>query len=185
MDRRGNWGLEHMELKELSEQMEDAFVAAAREYRRDDPESYKTFFKVHFGKSEDWDKQGYENLLRNCARDRQDWRPRAGKTSVTRYALMNGPDTVLGWGVLRFPLSEDLERSGGNLLFAVPPSLRGQGFGTLTLNRLLFEAVRAGLARALVSCPAAQAAVRRCIEKNRGELDLDDGFVARYWIRFR
>ncbi|MGE3682727.1 MAG: hypothetical protein AB7G93_13460 [Bdellovibrionales bacterium] len=61
-----------------------------------------------------------------------------------------------------------------------------------TLNRMLFEAVRAGLARILITCFEEDQVTRRAIEVNRGELDdvissLSEPSrnLCRYWIRFR
>jgi predicted acetyltransferase len=59
---------------------------------------------------------------------------------------------------------------------------------------MLFEAVRAGLRRALVTCPAEDPIARKVIEMNRGEwLDVVPSIdpssagvqMARYWINFR
>jgi predicted acetyltransferase len=88
-------------------------------------------------------------------------------------------------------LDENSELDGGNLEVAVPPSCRREGNGAYALSLLLFEAVRAGLSRALCTCPAADQAARRMIERNRGKL-LDEVkspgrplAIARYWISFR
>ena len=65
-------------------------------------------------------------------------------------------------------------------------------FEAHTLNRMLFEAVRAGLARVLVTAPAKDQKAIEAIEMNRGEfqdevpsISQPGETVRRYWIRFR
>lgn len=161
-----------MELQELATEHEDAFLRMTREYP-DHP---------LYGRS--WTSLSFRAYLKDCEKQRQDWRPKGGDPSVTRYVLVDGGE-ICGNGEMRFPLDEEIEASGGNLVFDVPPAKRRQGYGPLVLNRMLFEAVRAGLARVLVTCPAEQAEARKCIELNRGELEGIVGGRARYWIRLR
>lgn len=170
-----------MKLFELDSEHCDATLRMLNDFRTGpapilDPSLSEVFSRTHFA-----------NFLEQAQTERRDWRPKAKQVSQTRYILLSDRNEVCGLGWLRFPLNPELELSGGNLVFDVPPSKRGQGFGTLTLNGLLFEAVRAGLARALVNCQTDNLAARRCIEKNRGELSLSEGnnTLASYWIRFR
>ena len=131
------------------------------------------------------DLKSVQSYIKKCEKERLDWRPGPGKTSVSHYVLID-QNALCGYGKMRFPLPED-EPNIGNLEFLVPPSKRAQGYGALTLNRLLFEAVRAGMARALVVVEKRNGAAIRCVEKNRGERTEDqteDGW-ARFWIRFR
>lgn len=129
------------------------------------------------------DRISLSRFIKQCSKEKMDWRPKAGQVSLTHYVLMENRE-VCGYGRLRFPVEIDGEL--GNLEFFVPPSKRKRGFGTHTLNRLLFEAVRAGLARALVVCRADNPAAIRCILYNRGEKIEDaDSEWARFWIRFR
>jgi predicted acetyltransferase len=164
----------------LESQHEAEFIKAIQDFAKSDK---GTFLKL-FG-DQAWDGKAFQKFVKECERQRMDWRPKAGKVSLSHYVLLDGGE-VCGYGVMRFPLDEESEREGGNLEFYVPPSKRRQGYGALTLNRLLFEAVRAGLARALVTCPTADEAARKCIIKNRGQI-IEDGpsTTARFWIRFR
>lgn len=168
-----------MQLQELSPEHEHAFLEAMADYESGDPATFAALYKRK------WTAKEFSAYVKATEKERMDWRPKAGKTSVTHYVLLDGSGRVCGLGRMRFPLNDSIEREGGNLVFDVPPRLRRQGFGALTLNRMLFEAVRAGLARVLVSCPAAHTAARKCIEKNRGELESEADGIARYWIRLR
>ncbi|MBX3020065.1 MAG: hypothetical protein KF799_00185 [Bdellovibrionales bacterium] len=168
-----------MLLQELSSEHENAFLIAMADYQGGDAKVFACFG------NKSWDKKQFAVHLKETQKRRMDWRPKQGKVSETSYVLIDENGRLCGNGLMRFPLNPEMEWNGGNLLFSVPPSLRGQGFGALTLNRMLFEAVRAGLARVLVSCPSSDKAMRCCIEKNRGQLAGEQDGVVQYWIRFR
>lgn len=168
-----------MQLQELSLGHEAAFLTMLADYESGDPALYAALYKRK------WDKKEFQAYVAECQKLRQDWRPKAGKTSITRYVLVGLDGRIYGNGSMRFPLDDKIEKTGGNLVVDIPPSLRGQGYGTITLNRMLFEAVRAGLARVLETCPVGDLASRKILEKNRGELESERDGLARYWIRFR
>lgn len=167
-----------MHLEELSDDHLDSFLELALDFAAHEPEMIQRLF----GQSE-LDRPTIQRFIKKCANDKMDWRPKAGQTSVTHYVLIV-EQRIRGYGRLRFPVEVDGEV--GNLEFFVPPTLRRRGYGVHTLNRLLFEAVRAGLARALVVCTADDAAAIRCVLYNRGErIEEESGKWARFWIRFR
>lgn len=167
-----------MQLEELGAQHLNSFLDLVHDFAEGD----KELFLEIFG-DKTWDAKAFQKFVKDCEKERMDWRPKAGKTSVSHYVLTLGGQ-VRGYGRLRFPI--DPAGSLGNLEFYVSPSHRKQGFGTHTLNKLLFEAVRAGLARALVVCRTDDEAAIRCIEHNRGEkIEEKNGKLSRYWIRFR
>lgn len=171
-----------MVLEELSLKHTEAFLTMLADYQDGDPETFIRLYK----RAKPWNAIQFAAFVKASENDRMDWRPKAGMTSITRYVLLSADRaTVLGNGVMRFPLDEELEREGGNLVFDVPPSQRGHNFGAITLNRMLFEAVRAGLARALVTCPSTNTHARKAIEMNRGALDAEIAGIARYWIPLR
>jgi len=128
----------------------------------------------------------FRKFVKESGKQRLDWRPGPNKASITRYVLLDSQGKMRALGMMRFPLDEKSESNGGNLVCEVPAEMRRQGFGSMCLALLLFEAVRAGLRRVLVSCPANDQAARRMIEKNRGQLERIDPAtgVARYWIQF-
>lgn len=168
-----------MHLDELNETYLASFLELVRDFERDDFETYSAVFAL-----EPWNDLSTARFLKDCGKERMDWRPKAGQQSVTHYVLVDNGQ-VCGYGRLRFPV--DTEGPVGNLEFMVPPSKRRKGYGTHTLNKMLFEAVRAGLARALVVCRDEDPAAIRCIQYNRGEKIEEDsrGNLLRYWIRFR
>jgi len=155
-----------MRFEEIDLTHAPAFLEFVRDVRAHDPPTFAAMLAP--SQDGDWNDLSFAAFVRNCERERLDWRPKAGRTSITSYVAIDGED-VVGFGRLRFPLTPALEANGGNVVFTVPPARRGRGWGTLTLNRLLFEGARAGLARALVTCAADDEITRRCIERNRGE----------------
>ncbi len=178
-----------MQLQEIAKEHESAFFKMIEDYRKNDA---STFERIYARKGE-WSEKEFAKFLKECEASRMDWRPKAGKTSVTRYVMIGAKDEICASGVLSFPLDETTEIDGGNLSVDVPPSLRRQGYGSYCLALLLFEAVRAGLRRALVTCPEDDKFARKMIEKNRGTLqdvvastrkDRKGVKIARYWISF-
>lgn len=179
-----------MRFEELDSTHEENFLAMLADFAQNDTAHYASFYQ----RSKPWDPAAFRSFLKDCQKARLDWRPGPGKTSESRYVLLNDQGELCGNGLMRFPLDESTEYEGGNLLFDVPPSKRGHGYGALVLNGLLFEAVRAGMARALVTCPSENRAAIRAIELNRGELEStvlsrrpeQKGLrISRFWIRFR
>jgi len=168
-----------MTIEQLGLEHQDQFLLLIRDFAEKDK---ATFMKLFGDKS--WDSKAYQKFVKDCDKSRMDWRPKAKQVSLTHYVLRDN-GVICGYGRLRFPLDEKSEKEGGNLEFYVPPSKRKHGYGTFTLNKMLFEAVRAGLSRALVTCDVNNTAAMKCIEANRGERIDDGGKVARYWIRFR
>ena len=159
-----------------------AFLEAVKDFAENDHPTFNRWFR----RDVPWDAGEFRRYVAECENARQDWRPRAGQTSQSHYVLIEREARrVCGHAVLRFPLDHKIEREGGNMAFHVPPSVRGQGFGTLTLNRLLFEGVRAGLARALVVVAEDNVAARRAVEKNRGQFARIGDGGAHYWIHLR
>lgn len=177
----------NLKLEELGPSHEQAFLAAMKDYQVADPD---TFRRLYLGKKS-WNPAEFEAFVKDCAKQRMDWRPKAHAVSVTHYALIGDDGSICGFGRLRFPLDSVTELDGGNLEVDVPPAKRQQGHGTLTLNRLLFEAVRAGLARVLVTCPSQDSWSRKIIEYNRGQFEdevvspVSQKSISRFWIRFR
>jgi len=181
MQPRFSHAFKSMEIEELNTAHQQAFLAFVRDLELHDPETYQR----HFARKKPWSEWEFDVFLKDCANEKLDWRPGARKVSLTRYVLGTPDHAVAAFALLRFPLDAQSERDGGNLEVAVAPALRRQGYGSYTLSRLLFQAVRAGLRRALCTCPESSPAARRVIEKNRGELQTIDSNICRYWIDFR
>ena len=160
------------------------------DYRKNDAEGFSALYE----RKNSWSPSEFKKFAKEAEKNRLDWRPGPKRVSVTSYLLLADPTPILATGLLRFPLDAVAEMDGGNLEVHVPPAHRGKGLGSYCLSLMLFEAVRAGLRRALVTCPADDPAANRVIVKNRGQLfDTIESThpkrrgveVARYWIDFR
>lgn len=178
-----------MKLEEINPEHSTAFLAMMEDFQSNDPKTFERYFK----RAVDWNVFEFKKFAQECENERMDWRPKAKAVSRTHYVVRENPNSIIGYALMQFPLTPEIENDGGNLFVAIPPKFRGQGNGAFCLSLLLFEAVRAGLRRAFVTCPADNKVARRVIEKNRGEF-VDEvksthkfgqnELVARYWIHF-
>lgn len=178
----------NLEIVEPSTEHARAFLEMVSDFAENDPEAFSQWFS----RAKPWSDFEYRAYLKECEAQRMDWKPGPKRTSITRYLLLNPEGQVCGFGTMRFPLDDKTEIEGGNLSFVVPPSKRGGMFEAHTLNRMLFEAVRAGMARVLVTAFSQDQKAIEAIEMNRGEFENEVASLSRpgekirrYWIRFR
>lgn len=174
-----------MRLEAISLEHMNAFIQMMHDYASQDPQA----LALEFPSLRAWDAGVFREYVNRCERERLDWKPGPGKTSLSRYVLLDH-QAIIGHALLRFPLDESSSVEGGNVSFSSPPSFRGGLNEVYTLNKMLFEAVRAGLARILVTCAEDDVMRRQAIEMNRGEYEntvlSPSGIrVRRYWIHFR
>lgn len=181
--------LEEMKLEEINPEHSTAFLSMMEDFRLNDAKTFERYFK----RAVDWNPFEFKKFVQACESERMDWRPKAKAVSRTHYVLRENPNTIVAYARMQFPLTLETENDGGNLFVTVPPKFRRQGHGAYSLSLLLFEAVRAGLRRAFVTCAAQDVAARNVIEKNRGQWidqvnSTRDGaqneLIARYWIHF-
>lgn len=99
----------------------------------------------------------------------------------TRYWLYVDGRPV-GVGKLRHYLNDSLMIEGGHIGYAIRPSERGKGYGTLMLRLLLERAREKGIAEVLVTCREDNILSRKVIERNGGVLDDVVKGGCRYWI---
>jgi predicted acetyltransferase len=164
------------------------FLEMISDYEANDPVALANFFP----KSKEWNEKSFKTFLKACDKDAMEWRPKAKSVSQTRYLYLDKDGKILGNGIMRFPLTDETESEGGNLEYNIPPSMRKSDAAIFTLNAMLFEAVKAGLARALTTCFADDLGAINAALKNRGELidsvksQIHAGRkINRYWINFR
>ncbi len=176
-----------MQISEVGPEHESAFLTMVEDYAKNDPANCAALYQRK------WNTKEFAKFVKDCEKQKVDWRPKAKQTSITRYVMLGKSGEILANGVMSFPLDATTEVDGGNLFCDVPPSLRRKGYGSYCLALMLFEAVRAGLRRVLVTCIESDTAARRMIEKNRGVLqDIVESTdprrkgqsIARYWISF-
>ena len=107
----------------------------------------------------------------------------------TTFWMVDGPGrTIFGVSRLRHMLDAASRKEGGHIGYDVPPSLRGAGNATELLRLTVAKAREMGIARALVTCDADNAASARVIARNVGALenqvvsDFTKKIINRYWI---
>ena len=110
-----------------------------------------------------------------------------GWVPATTFWLVRGGQ-ILGTSGLRHRLTEALKDFGGHVGYAIRPSERGKGYGTLMLKLVLEEARELDLERVLITCDKDNLASVRVIQKNGGKLDSESiskqtgTLKQRYWI---
>jgi len=77
----------------------------------------------------------------------------------------------VGMGKLRYFLTDALREAGGNIGYAIRPSARRKGFGTILLRELMKEAAKLGISRALVTVHNGNEASIRVALRNGGALE--------------
>lgn len=109
------------------------------------------------------DEQGYVNAVNGMSYEEyQAWLAReeanARKTGIedgwkvpqsTYWLYVNGQP--VGQGKIRHFLTDALREAGGNIGYAIRPSERQKGYGSLLLSKLRQEAARMGMEKALVT----------------------------------
>lgn len=97
------------------------------------------------------------------------------------YWLYDGEHPV-GYGKLRFSLTDALREHGGHIGYVIRPSERGKGYGRRMLKELLLEAERGGLDRVLLTCNEDNTASRNIIEGCGGKPEQSANASCKYWI---
>ena len=92
------------------------------------------------------------------------------KVPQSTYWLMIGGKPV-GQGRIRHFLTDALREAGGNIGYAIRPSARGNGYGTILLQELMREAGKMGIDRALVTVHNDNSASIKVALKNGGEIE--------------
>jgi len=96
--------------------------------------------------------------------------------------MVDEADTVVGRISLRHELTPWLEEVGGHIGYAVRPSARRQGYGTLALGLMCTVAAERGIDPALVTCDEDNVASRKVIESNGGVLEDVRNGKLRFWV---
>ena len=110
-----------------------------------------------------------------------------GRVQANSFWLV-GNNQIFGQSSLRHHLNLELEHEGGHIGYAIRPTERRKGYGTLILNLTLEKAKNLGLNRVLVTCDTDNIGSAKIIEKNGGKLagraisNRTGKPISRYWI---
>lgn len=105
------------------------------------------------------------------------------------YLCYNG-EKLIGVFSLKFELTEYLLNYGGHIGYAVRPSERQKGYGSLILKQGLSLAKQLGFGRILCVCDEDNVSSEKIIRKNGGVFDNmlfdaeENVFVRRFWVEF-
>lgn len=159
--------------------LETEFMAMVEEFRA----AGETRFDTETGLDKN-DFPAYVRFLENGARGIAP----GGLVPWSAYWLMDhNSQTLVGVSSLRHTLSPFLKYRGGHVGYAIRPSQRRRGYGTLILKLTLEKAKQRGLERVLVVCHTENIASVHVIEQNGGKIEnevIPEGEkpISRYWI---
>lgn len=108
--------------------------------------------------------------------------PRPGGWVSGTYLWMVEDETVVGRISLRHSLTPWLVEVGGHIGYAVRPSARRRGIGTVGLRLMLGVAADRGIDPVLVTCDDDNVGSRTVIEANGGVLEDVRSRKMRFWV---
>lgn len=168
----------NLELRELTESDEDAFLAGAEAWKGEDPHWYSFCWRPGM------DYREMLSVLRNEAAG-VDLKPGRVAHSML-YGFVDG--IIVGRVSVRHTLNEHLRKRGGHIGYAVAPAYRGRGYATEMVRQGLEFCRKLGLREIMVTCADGNTPSWKVIERFGGRLedkvwdDEDQEMIRRYWI---
>ena len=92
-------------------------------------------------------------------------------SNATNYLLVDENNHIYGCSQFRHHILGELVNVGGNFAYAIRPSERGKGYGTIQLKLLIEKAKEFGLEKVLVTCRENNIGSKKTMEKFIGEAD--------------
>lgn len=166
-----------MEEKEELERMISEFALANDEYPFEGLGNFKKIYETSY---EEFYK-GLE-LNKHISDTNPNW------ANQTSYVLIDKHGHIYGAANIRHELKGKLFEIGGHIGYAIRPSERKKGYGTLQLNLLLKKVKEMGIKKALITCRENNIGSKKTMEKFIGNPDtlvpsMYDGIMEyRYWI---
>lgn len=166
-----------MEEKEEIEKMALEFSEANDEYPFEGVSDLKKVLEKSF-------EEFYNNLETNKHIDKI----YPNFANQTTYVLIDENGHIYGMANLRHELKGKLFEIGGHVGYAIRPSERGKGYGTIQLGLLLQKMNEMGIENALITCRENNIGSKRTMEKFIGRSDtlvpsMYEGIMEyRYWI---
>ncbi len=132
---------------------------------------------------------GYETYLEKCEMDKDIENINPNWSNATNYLLVDENNYIYGCSQFRYHILGNLINIGGNIAYAIRPSERKKGYGTIQLKLLLEKAKELGLEKVLITCRENNVGSKKTMEKFIGEADTlvpsmkDNIMEYRYWIK--
>ena len=165
-------------LFELTADMKDEFLEMAEDYRLAGEDRYQAAI------------DDFEAFFERVEMYRTGKNLPAGHVRSSYFVLL-ADEKLVASGSLRHELNDGLKVYGGHIGYAVRPSGRQKGYGTLILRLMLDEARRLGLERVFLTCNVDNVASAKIIEKNGGRLENQIFYeptgklISQYWIELK
>ena len=132
--------------------------------------------------------EDFETYFRKVQDDSQSIDLPDGYVPMTTFWMVRADRVILGESRVRHYLTPMLEVEGGHIGYAIRPSERRKGYGTLILAQTLERARHLNLQRVFITCDTANVASARIIEKSGGILSgqaiskRSGVLISQYWI---
>lgn len=96
----------------------------------------------------------FERALHNCLNmEHQEFSEKMGKCQSKTFLLIRSNDNkIIGSIQIRWNLTEEMKRFGGNIGYGIRPTERKKGYNKINLYLGLVEAQKLGLIEVLLSC---------------------------------
>lgn len=133
----------------------------------------------------------YEKYLEKCESDKNIESINPNWSNANNYLLVDENNHVYGCSQFRHHILGELINIGGNFAYAIRPTERGKGYGTIQLKLLIEKAKELGLEKVLVTCRENNLGSKKTMEKFSGKADslvpsrFDGIMEYRYWINIK
>jgi predicted acetyltransferase len=160
---------------ELNADLKDEFLAMAKDYISAGEKRFESGI------------EDFDGFLESLENHRTGKNLPAGRVGYNTFCLFVG-GKIVGSGSLRHKLNETLAVYGGHIGYAVRPSERRKGYGSMILQLTLEKAREFGLQRVFLTCDTDNIASAKIIEKNGGRLEKVTFYepvgkqISQYWI---
>ncbi|MFC4111724.1 GNAT family N-acetyltransferase [Nonomuraea zeae] len=161
-------------------ELRESFLAGVAEFRSDRDYPVPWFVKDVDPQALE-DSRAFEAYVARVLGERTQDGVRSGFVPMTTLWWADG-DQFLGRLAIRHQLTPELMELGGHIGYDVRPSARRRGHATAMLAAALPIALKLGISQALVMCDLTNAASRRVIETNGGQLLDVTARKRRYWV---
>ena len=132
--------------------------------------------------------ESYDDFLKKLEESKHIEDTHPDYANQTTYVLTDEIGHIYGMSCLRHCLKGDLINIGGHVGYAIRPSERGKGYGTIQLRLVLEKALELGIKEVLVTCRENNIGSKLTMEKCVGHPDtlVDSRYPGikeyRYWI---
>lgn len=117
--------------------------------------------------------QSFEEALDRCLNMKnEEYAKKYGRCQSKTFLLIRKNDNkLIGMINVRWNLTEEMKRFGGNIGYGIRPTERSKGYNKINLYLGLLEAKKIGLDKVMLDCETSNIASRKTMESLGGVLD--------------